>query len=490
MKRALTEQEKGTIYIYNSRNRKKEKFIPVQENKVAMYTCGPTVYNYIHIGNARPLIVFDVIKKYFEYCGYEVKHVQNITDIDDRIIGKAIAEKTSTNEIANRYTKAFFDNCKALGTKKPDFSPKATDYVGEMISLINDLVKNDTAYEAEGNVFFDVSKDSQYGSFSGKDLSSLELGDRVDEKITKIKRNQGDFSLWKPAKPGEPSWDSPWGKGRPGWHTECVVMSAKLLGGEFDIHAGGVDLIFPHHENEIAQARCVGNPKFAKYWMHNEFVNIKDKKMAKSVGNVVLVNDLVKKYRKEAIRLFFLQTHYRKPISYDEKHIESAESAVESMYRFWFLLKKAMKRSTSKLSDKEVLKIAKNQHLDQYKKDAIRCMNEDFNTSGAIAEMFSLKSVLEQLMEPWSDDNYAELKYGHDLLLDLDKFLCIIPKDEKSQIPFESLEIKKIEGLIAERTNNRNNKEWGKADKIRAKLMGMGVVIEDTKNGTRWWSNK
>ena len=411
MRKALTEQEKGTIYIYNSRNRKKEKFIPVQENKVAMYTCGPTVYNYIHIGNARPLIVFDVIKKYFEYCGYEVKHVQNITDIDDRIIGKAIAEKTSTNEIANRYTKAFFDNCKALGTKKPDFSPKATDYVGEMISLINDLVKNDTDYEAEGNVFFDVSKDSQYGSFSGKDLSSLELGDRVDEKITKIKRNQGDFSLWKPAKPGEPSWDSPWGKGRPGWHTECVVMSAKLLGGEFDIHAGGVDLIFPHHENEIAQARCVGNPKFAKYWMHNEFVNIKDKKMAKSVGNVVLVNDLVKKYRKEAIRLFFLQTHYRKPISYDEKHIESAESAVESMYRFWFLLKKAMKRSTSKLSDKEVLKIAKNQHLDQYKKDEIRCMNEDFNTSGAIAEMFSLKSVLEQLMEPWSEDNYAELKY-------------------------------------------------------------------------------
>jgi len=274
----LTEQEKDSIYIYNSRNRKKEQFVPVRKNKVAMYTCGPTVYNYIHIGNARPLIVFDVIRKYFEYRNYDVKFVQNITDIDDKIIAKANDEDTSTNEIANRYTKAFFDNCKSLGTKKPDFSPKATDYVGEMINLINGLVESDTAYEVNGNVFFDVSKDPQYSSFSGKDLSSMEIGDRVDKEITKIKRNQGDFSLWKPAKPDEPSWDSPWGKGRPGWHTECVVMSEKLLGEKFDIHTGGVDLIFPHHENEIAQARCSGNPHFAKYWMHNEFVNIKDKK--------------------------------------------------------------------------------------------------------------------------------------------------------------------------------------------------------------------
>lgn len=488
----MTELDKGAIYIFNSRNRKKEQFVPVREKKVAMYTCGPTVYNYIHIGNARPLIVFDVIRKYFEYCGYEVKYVQNITDIDDRIIKKAIEEKTSTNEIANRFTKAFFDNCKSLGTKKPDFSPKATDYVDEMISLINDLVKNDAAYEAKGNIFFDVSNDSQYGSFSGKDLGSMELGDRVDDEITRIKKNQGDFSLWKPAKPGEPSWDSPWGKGRPGWHTECVVMSAKLLGGEFDIHTGGVDLLFPHHENEIAQARCSGNPHFAKYWMHNEFVNIKEKKMAKSEGNVVLVNDLVKKYRKEAIRLFFLQTHYRKPISFSEEDLDSCQSAIEDRKYYYSEINKAydMIKDECKKNLPEKPKWYSERLIEIHK-----AMNDDFNTAVAVASFLQIvRLTLEGTREINSGqsltNHMSSVYFGKKIIDLLNRFLCILPDEEKKDSIINPELKSKVEKLVGERTECRNNKEWEKADKIRDELMALGILIEDSKDGTQWWSKK
>ena len=328
----MTDNDSKDIVLYNSFNRTKEKFEPVRPNKVSIYLCGPTVYSYIHIGNARPLIVFDVVRKYFKNCGYSVKFVQNITDVDDKIIARAQEANTTTDDVAKQYIEHFQQDCESLGVSPSDASPKASEYIDEMVELIQKLVDKGFAYEAGGNVFFEAAKDTQYGSLSGKDLHNMEVGERVEDGIQRLKRDSHDFSLWKPAKPGEPKWPSPWGDGRPGWHTECVAMSLKELGNAFDIHAGGIDLIFPHHENEIAQARCGEEAMFAKYWMHNEFVNLKNKKMAKSEGNVILVQELTKKFSKEAIRLFFLQSHYRKQIAFEEQFLKNAESAIERIY--------------------------------------------------------------------------------------------------------------------------------------------------------------
>lgn len=516
-------KDKSPIYIYNTLSRKKEKFKPVYENEVRMYTCGPTVYNYIHIGNARPLIFFDVVRRYFEYLDYKVTYVQNITDIDDKIIAQANEENTTTDEIAKRYTKYFQEDCEKLGVKPPTHAPKATEYVGEMIKLIQLLIDKGYAYEVEGNVFFEVSKYNEYGRLSGKDLRQMEIGERVDDVIRSLKKAPGDFTLWKPAKPDEPSWASPWGDGRPGWHTECVVMSTDILNKEgrgFDIHTGGIDLIFPHHENEIAQARCSGDAQFAKYWMHNEFLNLKDKKMAKSEGNVVLVRDLVKEYRKEAIRLFFLQTHYRKPINFSKEYVKSWQSTLETINRVLFNVNKYFENSKIIISQEEINSIAHAESTDQYEDFAIQGMNNDFNTAVVIREMLALIDVMDQFCNDIeSNRKYANLFKGREMLMKLDSFMGIIPKPKDDVYIQEKIldfqkelqkkmesnysteyiiaslfytdvstydETKLIDNLLEIREKIRKNKDWELSDFIRVRLNDIGIIIEDTKDGTKW----
>jgi cysteinyl-tRNA synthetase len=482
----MTEKSSKDIWIYNTIKRNKEEFKPIVPDNVSMYICGPTVYSFIHIGNARPLIFFDVVRRYFQYCGYTVKYVQNITDVDDKIIARAQEENTTTDDIAKQYIQHFRNDCEALGVFPPDAIPKASEYIDPMVALIKKLVDIGFAYVAEGNVFFETAKDSEYGILSGKgtDLHHMEIGERVSEGIQQLKKDPRDFSLWKPAKPGEPRWESPWGPGRPGWHTECVAMSIKELGKEFDIHAGGIDLIFPHHENEIAQARCGENAGFARFWMHNEFVNMKDRKMAKSEGNVILVYELTKTYSAEAIRLFFLGTDYRKPISFDEEFIASAQSALEKFERVLQKVEDYFQKSEFELSEDEIKKnyVGGPGGLDHYEELSIEAMNDDFNTAIVIREMFGLINALDGYSD--NTDNItdlANLKKGVEILRKLDSFMGIIPKRE---IDTDS---EAIEVLIGKRNVFRAERNWTEADSIRNSLLDMGVMLEDKKEGTRWW---
>ncbi|MFC1553239.1 cysteine--tRNA ligase [candidate division KSB1 bacterium] len=480
-------KNKNPIYIYNTLSKKKEEFIPLKDNEVSIYICGPTVYNFIHIGNARPLIFFDTVRRYFSYLGNKVIFVQNITDIDDKIIMQANKENTTVEEIADRYTKQFFDDNRSLGVSPPDHSPRATNYIKEMIELIKELQDDGLAYESDGNVFFEVSKFQGYGKLSGKDLNSMLEGQRVDEKIQSLKKNIEDFSLWKPAKPGEPAWDSLWGEGRPGWHTECVVMSTKILGSKFDIHGGGIDLIFPHHENEIAQAKCSNND-FANYWMHNEFLNIRNKKMAKSEGNVVLVKDAVKKYKVEAIRLFFLQTHYRKSIGFDDDSIISAENALERLSRVIQKAENLIKSGKTSEAKPEPLSSTYdyfNENVESFRQAFASNMHDDFNTPAALGELFKLVNQMQVILDSKlvTNNDISFLREGLDFINDVNTFLRILPTDEKAS----GVDDEKIENLIAKRNNFRKNREWDNADKIRDELLEMGIVLEDTKDGTSWW---
>lgn len=498
----MAEKFSEDIVIYNTINRRKEKFDPVTPNKVSIYACGPTVYSFIHIGNARPLIFFDVIRRYFQYRGYAVNFVQNITDVDDKIIARALEENTSTDEIAKRYIEHFRNDCKALGVLPPDAIPKASEYINPMVALIKKLIDNGYAYVAGGNVFFESAKDHQYGTLSGKDLHHMEIGERVSEDVQQLKKDPRDFSLWKPAQPGEPSWKSPWGPGRPGWHTECVAMSIKELGKEFDIHAGGIDLIFPHHENEYAQARCGENAKFARYWMHNEFVNMKDRKMAKSEGNVMLVHELTKKYKAEAIRLFFLQSHYRKQVTFEEKLIKSAESAVERIYRVMQNAESLINNSVDHGFESKY-KDSISGHVLECKNSVVEAMNNDFNTPQAVGAVFTLIDEMNAVMErSYSDDDIATVWKGQELLHVLNGIFGIIPVIVRDIDPgsIEGLNLKRdvlrkennlddkaIEELIEKRTVFRSERNWVEADAIRKKLLEMGIIVEDKKEGTRWW---
>ncbi len=477
----MTDQISEDIIIYNSFNRKKEKFEPVKPNEVSIYICGPTVYSYIHIGNARPLIFFDVVRRYLMYRGYSVKFVQNITDVDDKIIARAVEAGTTVDAVAQQYIENFQKDCDALGVMLPDASPKASEYIGEMVDLIQKLIDKGFAYEVAGNVFFDATKDAQYGSLSGKDLHHMEVGERVDDAIQRLKKGSHDFSLWKSAKQGEPKWPSPWGEGRPGWHTECVAMSLNELGGAFDIHAGGIDLIFPHHENEIAQARCGENVEFAHYWMHNEFVNLKDKKMAKSEGNVVLVHELTEKFSTEAIRLFFLQSHYRKSIAFEEQLIKNAESAVERLGRIMQIADSVIESRVDETFT-EVHKDAQSKPVLSYLSHVIKAMNDDFNTPMAIGEMFKLADEMNNAIEKdITDSEFVTVWQGRKLLQDLNSIVRIIP--EKS----DNIASEVIEKLVNKRNQYRAERNWDEADQIRNQLFDMGVVVEDKKDGTKWW---
>lgn len=446
--------------------RKKEEFVPIETGKIKMYVCGPTVYNYFHIGNARTFLFFDVVRRYFEYRNFKVTFVKNITDIDDKLIEQSITEKIPVSEIAKKYIDAYYEDINALEIRRPTYQSKATEYLDEMIALIKELEEKGFAYEKNGDVYFSVEKSKDYGKLSGRKLEDLKVGARVEENPNK--KNPADFTLWKKAKPDEPKWKSPWGDGRPGWHTECVVMSRKFLGETFDIHGGAIDLIFPHHENEIAQAEAVSNKPLANYWMHGGFLNISGEKMSKSLDNFFLTRDVLKKYNAETIRFFFLSKHYRSPIDFNEDILRESNQAMKNLY--------SPLKETDYLSfiDKKP-DYSKNQN--ELKDQFIEAMDDDFNTAKAIAVLFEIAK---------SARSSKDINFTH-LLVELGRILGFFSYlEEKFRTNLDDISEELILLLIRYRSQFKKNKNWKMADAIRDDLKRIGIELKDTPDGTDW----
>lgn len=462
--------------IYNTLTQKKEDFVPLEEGKVRMYVCGPTVYNYIHIGNARPAILFDTFRRYLEYKGFEVTYVQNFTDVDDKIIKKANEEGVSATEISERYIKEYRTDMKALNIREATYHPKATEEIDGMIEMISTLIEKGHAYEKNGTVYFRTRSFKEYGKLSKKKIDDLEAGARI--AVSDEKEDPMDFVLWKPKKEGEPFWPSPWSEGRPGWHIECSVMSRKYLGEQIDIHAGGEDLVFPHHENEIAQSEAANGKNFARYWMHNAFLNIDNKKMSKSEGNFFTVREICEQFDPQVVRFFMLNSHYRSPLNFSKDLVEAAKNSLNriltSVHQLDYLLDSgALKKE--KLSAEEEKILAEAEALNTKFMDA---MDDDFNTADAIAAIFELVKLANTNC---SGDSSLELvKTLRDKLRQLCDILGI--KTEKK----EELLDADIEKLIEERQAARKNKDFARADEIRNLLLEKGIVLEDTREGVRW----
>ncbi|MBZ0182981.1 MAG: cysteine--tRNA ligase [Melioribacteraceae bacterium] len=467
------------MQIYNTISRKKEDFVPLNPPNVNMYVCGPTVYDYFHLGNARSFLMADVIRKYLEYKGYKVKFAMNLTDVDDKIIKKANEQNTDTKEITEKYTQAFFDDIKKLRIKKADIYPKATEHMAEITQMIEKLEEKNSAYNVDGNVFFNVSNFQEYGKLSGKKLDELESGARVE--INKDKKNPLDFALWKKVKPDEPYWESKWGNGRPGWHIECSAMSQKHLGETIDIHAGGSDLIFPHHENEIAQSEGATGKPFVKYWIHFGFLNIRDEKMSKSLGNFFTTREVLKHYSAESIRHFFNQTHYAGPLNYSEDLLESAQRGLEKINNFVEEIKEGILRNKKD-------GITPQFDIDRYKFAFENAMDDDFNTPKATAVIFDFvrdanKTIGDKKNEI-NSEFYITLK--NFLKSTADEVLTILNFDEKVIEENNSLQNDLIELLIKLRNEARQEKNFKLGDKIRDELNAMGVQLKDSKEGTSY----
>ena len=455
--------------IYNTLTRQKEEFVPVHPGKVGMYVCGPTVYNYIHIGNARPMIIFDTVRRYFEYKGYEVNYVSNFTDVDDKIIKKANEEGVTATEIAERYIKECKQDMEALNIKPATHQPRATEEIGGMIKMIQTLIKKGHAYEVDGTVYFKTRSFKDYGKLSKKNIDDLEAGHR-EIKVTgeEGKEDPLDFVLWKPKKEGEIAWDSPWGEGRPGWHIECSEMSKKYIGDTIDIHAGGEDLIFPHHENEIAQSEACNGEKFANYWMHNGFLNINNKKMSKSAGNFFTVREIGEKYPLQVIRFFMLSAHYRTPLNFSDTLVESAKTGLDRILTAIDLCREmAAKEETGSLSKEETEHFANIEVLVKKFEDA---MEDDFNTADAVSAIFEIVRESNSTVKDFSAD-YA--KKVLKVLEDLCSVLGIETTKEEEILDEE------IEKLIEERQAARKNKDFARADEIRDQLLEQGIVLKD-----------
>ena len=462
--------------IYNTLTRQKEEFVPVHPGKVGMYVCGPTVYNYIHIGNARPMIIFDTVRRYFEYNGYEVHYVSNFTDVDDKIIKKANEEGVTATEIAERYIKECKQDMEALNIKPATHQPRATEEIGGMIKMIQTLIKKGHAYEVDGTVYFKTRSFKDYGKLSKKNIDDLEAGPR-EIKVTgeEGKEDPLDFVLWKPKKEGEIAWDSPWGEGRPGWHIECSEMSKKYIGDTIDIHAGGEDLIFPHHENEIAQSEACNGEKFANYWMHNGFLNINNKKMSKSAGNFFTVREIGEKYPLQVIRFFMLSAHYRTPLNFSDTLVESAKTGLDRILTAIDLCREmAAKEETGSLSKEETEHFANIEVLVKKFEDA---MEDDFNTADAVSAIFEIVRESNSTVKDFSAD-YA--KKVLKVLEDLCSVLGIETTKEEEILDEE------IEKLIEERQAARKNKDFARADEIRDQLLEQGIVLKDTREGVKW----
>ena len=460
--------------IYNTLTRKKEEFIPMDRNEVKMYSCGPTVYDYFHIGNARPFIVFDTMRRYLEYSGCKVKFVQNFTDIDDKMIKRANEEGITVKELGDRFINEYFEDARALGIHEASIHPKATENIEAIIAVVKKLVDNGYAYAVDGNVYFSTKKFREYGKLSHQPLEDLEAGARID--VNEHKNDPMDFALWKAQKPGEPAWDSPWGKGRPGWHIECSAMVNKYLGETIDIHSGGQDLIFPHHENEIAQSECANGKPFANYWMHNGYININNQKMSKSLGNFFTVRDIRKKYDSEVIRFFMLSAHYRNPINFADTLMEQAKSAVERVYTCLDNLDFLCKNSEDKDLCEKCGEIS--EKLDGCRDKFIAAMDDDLNTADAIAAIFDI--VYLSNTEITADTAKQVIKKAIDMIHELGDVLGLFNKTNEKTLDEE------VEELIEKRNKARAEKNWAEADAIRDKLKEMNIVLKDTPNGVQW----
>jgi len=460
--------------VYNTLTRKKEELIPITPGEIKMYACGPTVYNYIHIGNARPLCIFDILRRYLEYRGYKVTFVQNFTDIDDKIIRRANEEHVDFSEISERYIKEFWTDADGLNVRHATVNPKATENIDAIIHIISTLIEKGYAYEAQGDVYFSTEKFKDYGKLSHQPLEDLEAGARI--MVGEVKREPMDFAVWKAAKPGEPAWDSPWGKGRPGWHIECSAMNWRYLGDTIDIHCGGQDLIFPHHENEIAQSECFTGKPFAHYWMHNGYINVDNVKMSKSLGNFFTVRDVAEKYGYEPIRYLLISAQYRSPINYSTDIIEQCISALNRLYTCRDSLDFELKNASDAEHDGDRAII---DGFGKYREQFIDAMDDDLNTADAIASIFELVRDINTNVVGKTPSK-ALVEGAISVFDELTGVLGLVCNRKTETLDSD------IEALIEARTNARKEKNWAEADRIRDQLKEMGIVLEDTAQGVKW----
>lgn len=460
--------------LYNTLTQKKETFVPIEDGKVRMYACGPTVYNYFHIGNARPFIVFDVLRRFLEYTGYEVTFIQNFTDVDDKIINRSREEGITPHELSEKYIQEYFTDADALGIRRASAHPKVSDHMTEIIDMIKTLEEKELAYNVDGNVYYRVDHFKDYGKLSKQAIEDLRSGARID--VNDEKQSPLDFALWKKKKDGEPYWESPWGQGRPGWHIECSAMSKKHLGETIDIHGGGQDLIFPHHENEIAQSEGSCGKPFANYWVHNGYINIDNEKMSKSKGNFFTVRDIAKKFDLEAVRMFLLMAHYRSPVNFSEPLLQQAANALERLYNAKFQMSFLLENAASEAAtEKETEWISA---LDHYKKDFVAAMEDDINTADAISVLFELVRDLNSNLD--ANSSKPAIMAGQNLFSELAGVLGLAVKEKETNLDAA------VEDLIAQRQAARKAKDFKRSDEIRDELLVMGIVLEDTREGVKW----
>ena len=460
--------------IYNSLTRKKEEFVPLKPGKVSMYVCGPTVYNYFNIVNGRTFIVFDTIRRYMEYRGYEVNFVQNFTDIDDKMINKANEENTTVKEIGDKYICEYYKDADGLNIKRATTNPRATEYINEIIDFVSGLIEKGYAYEVNGDVYFRTKKFEGYGQLIGQNLDDLQAGARIN--VDERKEDPMDFAIWKAQKPGEPAWECPWGLGRPGWHIECSCMAKRLLGDTIDIHAGGMDLAFPHHENEIAQSEALTGKKFANYWMHAAFLNVNNQKMSKSLNNFLTARDALKEYDADVIRFLMLSGHYRIQLNFSNELLESAKASVERLYNAIGNLENLISEvKNEKMTDEEIKYL---ESLDAYRQRYIEKMDDDFNTADAISVLFDLIRDTNSNIGINSSKELCEKAL--ELIRELGLPLGILQKTTKGDLEAE------VEALIAERQQARKDRNFALADKIRDELKARGIELLDTPQGVRW----
>ena len=464
--------------LYNTLTRKKEEFIPITPGEVKMYVCGPTVYNFFHIGNGRTFIVFDTIRRYLEYRGYKVKFVQNFTDIDDKMINKANEEGTTVKDIGDKYISEYYTDADALNIERATVNPRATEFIDDIIDFVSKLIEKGYAYEVDGDVYFNTKKFEEYGKLSGQSLEDLQIGasNRTSSAADERKKDPMDFAIWKAQKPGEPAWDCPWGKGRPGWHIECSCMAKKLLGETIDIHAGGMDLAFPHHENEVAQSEALTGKTFANYWLHSAYVNVNNQKMSKSLNNFFTARDILKEYDADVIRFFMMSAHYRIQINFSKELLDSAKASMDRLYNAVSNLENLIEEvSKEEMNEKEKDYL---ESLDKYREKYIQKMDDDFNTADALTVLFELSKDINTNITVNSSKELATKAL--ELMRELGGPLGILQKSTKGDLESE------IEELIEQRQNARKNRDFALADKIRDDLKARGIVLEDTPQGVRW----
>ncbi len=488
------------LRIYNTMTSAKEEFVPLHPGKVSMYVCGVTVYDNCHIGHARANVAFDVVYRYLRHAGYDVTYVRNYTDIDDKIINRANRDGVPFNIISERYIKAFDEDMARLGLAIPTHQPKATEYVDEIIALVEKLVASGAAYQAEGDVYFAVEKFDDYLKLSKRNLEEMQAGARVN--VDERKHHPMDFALWKAAKPGEPSWKSPWGDGRPGWHIECSAMSMKLLGETFDIHGGGKDLVFPHHENEIAQSEAASGKPFVRYWMHNGFVNINSEKMSKSLGNFFTIREILDNYDSEVLRFFLLLSHYRSPIDFSDQNLAEAEAGLDRIYSSLALLEDflvnpdgAVPAETTTMSNEATDELA--QRLAGLHQRFCEAMDDDFNTALAIAHIFDLVRSLNRALTDKTSAQSVLLPLLRQIKTEIPRIASVLGVLDSSPVDYQArlksrksselkIDVEEIENLVTERTAARKNKDFKRSDEIRAQLLAKGIELFDSSAGTEW----